>query len=406
MARDTKKNPYEISSAFWKFGVFVMTICLKIKYHYKKKKDVCDGIEPPFIILGNHPSTIDPFTMGCTLYPYKINFLTSKYFFYDKKLYKMLKHVGAIPKTQFAVDIAAMKGILSVLKSNGIIGIFSEGRSSADGSNGIYSKATAGLLKRMKVPVIAMRFDGAYLSKPRWSKHPLAGGYSEVSSKLLFSVEELDSLSEEEITRKIYEYMSYDDYEWNRVKRHRYKKKRLAEGLERQLFRCPKCNSNFTMATDKRRIYCTCCGNEAIMDDYGILNAKDADSVIFDTPVKWNRWQKEWMNSEIEKDDFAINLDISTVKRGIDFGKGFEEVGDGTVTLNREGLDANLVIDGKGYNFFIPINSLGGISIKAGTGEFEITHDNMTMLLLPKEKEKVYMLDIAIQCLAESRGEI
>ena len=400
-----KNNEYRPNAFLWAICVPLLKIFFRIKFKIKFEKNLNKGLSGPYIVLGNHPSLLDPFVMGCGIYPDKTNFVTSKYFFINKLFNKVLKMAGCIPKTQFTVDISAIKSILKVLKNDGVIGIFLEGKSSVDGSSGLYNKTTAGLLKKMKVPVLIMKFDGAYLSKPRWSKTPMYGGYVEVSSEILFNKEDIEDLTEEEIYEQIVENMYYDDYEWNRVRKYEYKNPRLIEGLESILFKCPKCGAMFKTITSKRKIWCEECGNSGHMDSYGIIHPSGEKDIVFDTPVKWNKWQEEWMNSEILKEDFNITLNITNVKKGIELGKGFSDSGKGIVVLDNSGLKFNGTLENEEYIYELPLQSLMGISVKAESGEFELTDGKTTLLLLPEDIKKVNLFDLAINCIVKRREQ-
>lgn len=96
----------------------------------------CSGIEdvkPPYIVLGNHTSFIDPALVQCAIAKYPCYFLTTNFYFRLPVIGKILSFFGAIPKTQFLPDIRSTRGALAVIARGDVVGIFPEGRRSIDG---------------------------------------------------------------------------------------------------------------------------------------------------------------------------------------------------------------------------------------------------------------------------------
>jgi 1-acyl-sn-glycerol-3-phosphate acyltransferase len=76
-------------------------IFLKAKYKIKFENRTIKDMKPPFIVLGNHPSSLDPFIMASAMYPHKLNFLGTNYYFRNELLRPLLRRGGIIPKIQF-----------------------------------------------------------------------------------------------------------------------------------------------------------------------------------------------------------------------------------------------------------------------------------------------------------------
>ncbi|MBE0701430.1 MAG: hypothetical protein IH571_07065 [Acholeplasmataceae bacterium] len=86
--------------------------------------------------------------------------------------------------------------------------------------------------------------------------------------------------------------MKFNDYDWNRKMRIKYKTKKRAEGLEYYIYFCPKCQKIQTISTHGNDVYCSHCGTIATFDMYGFI-----EGLPFDNLVEWGKLQKEVLPS-------------------------------------------------------------------------------------------------------------
>jgi hypothetical protein len=130
-----------------------------------------------------------------------------------------------------------MKGVID---RGGVVAIFPNGCLSNEGRPGGYAVfGIAKLVKFLNVPVIAIKTDGGYLTRPRWTK---SARYGRLETKVtqVLTVNEVKNLSENDVFDKVIQAITFDDYKWQREKMIPYKGRKLAEGLEYVLYRCPK----------------------------------------------------------------------------------------------------------------------------------------------------------------------
>ncbi|HBP37271.1 MAG TPA: hypothetical protein DD640_00705, partial [Clostridiales bacterium] len=148
----------------------------------------------PLVVIGNHPSYFDPFLTAAALFPWRINYVTSHSFFRNPVLRFLLGKLGAIPKIQFRSDLQAMKHMLRVIRSGGILGIYPEGQRSLDGGRQTVDEAIAKLVSKLGCPVVAVHDSGGYLTWPRWSQSRWRRGRIKVEISVLFTPEQLAGL--------------------------------------------------------------------------------------------------------------------------------------------------------------------------------------------------------------------
>ncbi len=265
------------------------------------------NLKPPFVILGNHPSYLDPFLMAGALYPFKINFLAAATFFRNKKIEPLLYLGGVIPKTQFRADPVSIKSMFKVIKRGGILGIFPEGARSTDGGPLTIEDSITKFIRKIGQPVVTVVSNGSYLSWPRWSESSFRRGQINIDVKLLFSKEDIANLTQDELHMKTIHSLEFNDYEWQDKNMLEFHSKAPAKGLHNILHRCPLCLKNWVMATTETSIYCKSCNNKGLMNKYGFISKADEGSVVFRTARDWNVWQFNQLADAVKSQDYFIS---------------------------------------------------------------------------------------------------
>jgi len=295
------------------------------------------GIKPPFIVLAGHTSYLDFFTVTIALYPRRMNYLAAYNFFRDPVLKFLLGLMGAIPKNQFTRDNQAILKTKYVISCGGIIAIFPHGCLSNEGRpGGFASPSIAKLIKNLKITVVAVHTNGGYLTRPRWTKR-IRRGRMDTTVTRVFTSEELSTLSVDNIYRRLISAIDFDDYRWQRKHKVTFKGRHLAEGVELVLYKCPKCNAEFTLHSKGNKLFCLCCDNEAIVNSKLFFEPGNEDSIVYDGIDNWYDFQRENLLTEIHDPDFKITTSTSLLWN--EPGKyGYQDMGHGNLSLTREAV--------------------------------------------------------------------
>lgn len=349
---------------------------LKLKYNVKIDNKAISSLKPPFIVLGNHPSKLDPFIMASALSPHRINFLGTNYYFRNPILHSAFKAGGIIPKIQFYKDIRAVRLMSRVISRGGILGICPEGQRSVTGTLLPISDAIAKSIKLYKVPVVAVVSNGAYLSLPRWSSFSRRGAI-EVSVKPILSADDIQKLTVKEIHEVVCKSLDYNDFEWSKRRQISFKHKKIAERIDSILHECPSCGAENAMKSEGSRLYCRHCGNTAIMDEYGLLKPENENCIVFEDAVKWFEWQKSRMSDRLRSDDFAINSRVTELRIAESLTGSYHKAGFGELVLNKEGLAFKGIINSIKEEVFFPPRVLSSMVFDFGIN-FEITDGKNT----------------------------
>lgn len=301
-----RKKPYLAS----KFLIKLSLLFYGNNFCRKSVKLVDDGalsgLKPPYIVVANHSSFVD---VGCLIklmYPSCANFVISETQLVQWP--KLIRHMGVLPKKQFAMDMSLISGIRYCLSKNRPVVVYPEAKLSVVGTPNIIKPSIAKLVKMFKVPLVTVRFDGSYLHRPRWSKTkrfvPVVANV-----KLAVSEQEIDRLSAEEIFCRIKNDLAYDDYAYQLRNKIEIEVPDLAEGLENVLYKCPECGSEFCMSARENRLYCTKCGHTVTQNKYGQL-----EGGRFGKVTDWYNWQTDCVRDQLVTGEYAFEEEFFAQK--------------------------------------------------------------------------------------------
>ncbi len=360
---------------------FVMDTRLKVRL----KNDV-GRLERPAIVLCNHGSfSIDFVYAGRLLRKEKPHFVAARLYFYHKKLNKLLRSLGTIPKSMFAADMENAKACTKVINKGGVLVICPEARLSTVGKFEGIQGSTYKFIQRFGVPVYTIRFSGNYLAAPKWGDGLRKGALVEGELKPLFVAGETKELSLDEVRRRVDEALDYDEFAWLETRPEaRYTSPTLAEGLENILYRCPNCNEGGTYAftAKNRTLTCGRCGMQATLGDrYEFLDNKP-----FQNFAQWYEWQNGEMEKEIIRNpEFALESKVELRHAGTD-GKNLTRVaGEGVCRLDKSGLTYRGMEDGVEIEKHFPLAQIYRLLFGAGE-DFEIYEGKEIWYFVPENK--------------------
>lgn len=281
---------------------------LKNTYNTRAKGvELIETIKPPFIVVGNHSTLLDPFLTNYYI-PHPIHWVTSDGNMRSPIMrFLLIKLVGSIPKSKAVPDIETVSWIVEIIrKKKGVVGVYPEGQSSWNGASISAFGSTAKLIKLLKVPVICAVTRGAYMTKPRWA-YTKRRGSVEIEFSELFTPQSIKKLSVAEIDARLNEAISHDDPEWCRQNGLKFADPKRAECLELALYACPSCGALHTLEGRGELIACTQCGFSAEYREDGSFavagegtprypphrsdGLKSAGAAFFESIREWDIWQ-------------------------------------------------------------------------------------------------------------------
>ena len=334
------------------------------------------------IVLCNHGSFIDFIFAAALLGKHKPHFIIARLYFYNNILRRLLRLLGGFPKSMFAMDTESAKNCLRVLKSDGILAMMPEARLSTIGRFEDIQPGTYSFIKKSAVPVYTIKIHGDYLADPKWGKGFRRGSVVEAELDILYTAEQVNSLSLAQLKQGIEQRLAYDEFEWLQQRPHlHYRSKRMAEGLENVLTLCPLCRKKYTLYTERHRVFCGHCGYLTAVDDRYCFD-KDFPFVH---PAEWYDWQMAQLHKEIAEDPhYALVSQVELHLPGN--GRGLTRpAGEGVCTLDRHGLTYRGTKDGETVTLQFPLRTVYRLLFGAGKN-FEIYNGREILFFIPTEK--------------------
>ncbi len=356
-------------------------------------------IESPSIVLCNHGSFIDFAYAGSLIRKVRPHFIVARLYFYKKLVGNMLRRVGCFPKSMFAADIESAKNCLRVLKTGKVLGMMPEARLSTAGKFEDIQEGTFHFLKKSGVPVYTIKICGDYLASPKWGDGLRRGALVEAELDILFTKEEIEALSVEQIKEGVLKRLDYNEFEWLKEKPEiRYRKKTLAKGLENILPICPRCHSRYTLTSAGKDISCTECGHIGTLDDrYSFIDEKP-----FENPLAFYEWCEGQIKKEItESGNYSLSSPVTLCMRSSDGKTLLRTAGTGTCTLTREGLTYEGTLDKEDKTIHFAMSDIYRLLFGAGEN-FEIYVGSEIYYFKPEEKRSCVEWYIASKILKDS----
>jgi 1-acyl-sn-glycerol-3-phosphate acyltransferase len=265
---------------------FFIIFNVRIKWSGEYRK-----IRGPYVVLGQHQLSWDPvlITLGAKHPPH---WVATDALFRKMGLAWVIRNLCAcIPTTKNMSDMETIKLIRMYAGLRARIGIFPEGQQTWDGKGLPPVPGTAKLLRFLKLPVVFIYSEGAYLTKARWNwghnRRPIFLNYEVGISK-----EEIESMKLSEIEEKLNTFLDYDEYAVQKKKMIPLSGENRAENMELTLFTCPDCLAIGTLSSKGNSLSCHSCGFHVDVDRYGFFDWGEKEPP-FEFMYHWNEWQQE-----------------------------------------------------------------------------------------------------------------
>ena len=288
-------------------------IVLMFKKH-KVEKINMEGLKPPYMILSNHMSFIDFELVALGTYPHRVNNVVNIDGYYLRPW--LMEWIGAICTRKFTTDMHLVRSIKRVLERGDILCMYPEARYSPCGTTSYIPDSLGMLVRRNKVPVVAVVHRGNYLHAPFWNFRKKRKVPLHTTMTQIITAEEAQTLSTAEINERIKAALTYDDYRYQKDNGIRITEPFRAEGLHKILYHCPHCRTEFQMASEGTALFCKACGKRWTLNENGTLSAVDGETEFAHIP-DWFEWEREQVHEEIERGEyhFSDTVDVHSMPR-------------------------------------------------------------------------------------------
>jgi len=126
----------------------------------------------PFILAANHSSMLD-WLFVARFVARPVRFVLSREFFDQRGVTWAYRSLGVIPIRDGAIELSAVRQLLTTLKRGEIVGVFPEGRITRDGALAPGEPGIIAMAARAGVPIVPAGVRGAFEAFPRDARLPL-----------------------------------------------------------------------------------------------------------------------------------------------------------------------------------------------------------------------------------------
>ena len=270
-----------------------------------------EGLKPPYLMLCNHNAFLDFKVATQVIYPNPANYVVAIDGFIGREW--LLRQVGCVCKRKFTNDSVLIRQLKRVVEMGSIAVVYPEARYSLCGTTAVLPAALGKLCKMLKVPVATFICHGHHVNSPFWNTRD-RGVHTSADFSLLYTPEELEKASADEINARLVDAFQYDDFAWQKSEGIAVDKPWRAEGLHHVLYQCPVCGKEYRMSSKGSVLRCDECGAEWEMAPDGSLRgsalpgglaggfaggSSGGDGGAIHIP-DWYEWQRENVRREVE----------------------------------------------------------------------------------------------------------
>ena len=305
MSNISKKEP-NLKRADFFYNLLRPIVYPPVNWWYGCKSEPLPEIDGNYLLISNHNTNVDMIMVAASC-KRPMRFVGSEHIFQKGWAAKLLMWaVAPIIRQKGGLASSTVMSITRALRRGENICIFAEGNRSYDGRTCHVLPSTGKLVKAGGAALVTYRLDRAYLTSPRWAYTIRRGGMKGKAVNV-YTKEQLDAMSPEEIYEAICRDIYEDTFEVQEKDPRPFKGKRLAEGLEHTLYYCPQCEKTGGLSTKDDKLFCSC-GMQATYNEYGLLKGTK-----FERTTCWNEWQQKKLGeyldnggSDIGDDDVSL----------------------------------------------------------------------------------------------------
>jgi len=270
-------------------GILRVLIGPVIKRKFNYEFEDFSNVEGPYILLANHNENLDPVFLAIATKE-TLSYVSTENAVRNKLAAFFLNLIAdVIIHRKGKVGFSTVLNMQKRLKRGDSVLIFPEGNRSFNGETlDVDYSALVMVSTKCRVPIVTYRFEGGYLTHPRWSVGLRRG---KITGKLMnvYQPEELKS-DPKNCADRIKEDLYTNAFEYQKQALIAYKGKRLALGMESLFFMCPECKEYGKLKTNDNHIFCEC-GLKYRYNEYGQLLGEDQEASDF-TILDWDRAQR------------------------------------------------------------------------------------------------------------------
>lgn len=278
--------------------------------HFSYTSDDISGIgDLPCLYLMNHSSFVDLEIASKILYPKPYSIICTSDGFVGKDW--LLRQIGCIPTEKFLSDLVLIKDIIyAIRKLDCNVLMYPEASYTFDGTATDLPKGLGKFIKKLGVPVLFIKTDGAFLRDPLYNMLQKRDVNVSAHVHYLLTPEQISAMSGDEIDTVLKEAFSFDNFKSQADEKVVIDEPFRADGLERILYKCPCCGAEGSTIGKGTELVCNNCGTKWFMDEYGKMKCQN-NKCDYEHIPDWYRWERECVRQDILDGEYKLDTDVS-----------------------------------------------------------------------------------------------
>ena len=312
--------------------------------------------DEPCLVLMNHSSFIDLKIAARLLCTRPFHIVCTTDGFVGKNW--LMRLIGCIPARKFMADVTLVRDMVyAVRELKSSVLMYPEASYSFDGTQTPLPDSIGKCLKLLKVPVVMIRTHGAFARDPLYNNLQLRKVRVSADVEYLLSPEEIAAKSAQELNDLLQAKFTFDYFRWQQENKVRIKESFRADGLNRMLYKCPRCKTEGQMSGQGTKILCKQCGKEYELTEYGYLqdlgknlpeqdNGKErveseagnqgTEEIEFTHIPDWYKWERECVRQELVSGTYKLEMPVA-IYMMVNTDRIYQ-VGEGVLTHSRKGF--------------------------------------------------------------------
>lgn len=268
-----------------RYAFFRFLLTPVLKWYFGYRFDELAAVEAPYFLLANHNTDLDAVFIGIAA-ACGIRFVASDHIAHKGLASKLLlKIFRPILHTKGRMGIETTREIMTTLKNGVSVGLFPEGNRSFYGRTMEIPGVTGKLARRTGVKLVTWRFEGGYMTQPRWGKGFRRG---KLTGRLMgvYQPEVLKAMTDAEVQKRIEEDLFEDAFLTQEREKTVYRSQYHAEGLESALYLCPVCGEIGRLKGEGERFSCACGQTYTLTTGMMLRDGEGRETTIADMAEK------------------------------------------------------------------------------------------------------------------------
>jgi len=266
------------------------------------------GKDEPALFLMNHSSFIDLKIASSILYPRPFNIVCTSDGFVGKEW--LMRSLGCIPTKKFISDTTLVRDMVYAAKElRDSILMYPEASYSFDGTATPLPDSLGKCLKLLKVPVVMIRTHGAFARDPLYNMLQTRKVKVTAEMEYLLSAEDIAAKTPAELNEILKKQFSFDNFRWQQENNVLISEPFRADGLNRVLYKCPRCLTEGEMEGKGEKIRCRHCGKTWELTESGFLKAEYSEASFTHIP-DWYAWERKCVREELENGSYRLDVPV------------------------------------------------------------------------------------------------